>query len=132
MTARDDAGLAWEVLARFSDPASEMFDRVLAAANLDPEIARALRFWQRESVHSVKQYAAHTVPAIFLTLAEAQHDAATAAQRAEQALHARGRAAAPSAPDLIVLPDAVRHDASDLLDERRRAVAARLAQGSDG
>ena len=130
MTARDDAGLAWEVLQRFTDPASGMFDAVLDAAGLDADTARALRFWQRESVHSVKQYAAHTIPAMFLTLAEAQADAHSAAVRAEQALRSGGRA--PVAPPTIVLPDAVPHDPGTLLDERRRAVAARLAQAAEG
>lgn len=131
MTAEDDAGLAWDALQRFSDPASGMFDAVLDAANLEPRLARALRFWQRESVHSVKQYAAHTLPAIFLTLAQAQDDARAAAVRAEQTLRAGVRGPAGT-PATIVLPDAVPHDAGTLLDERRRAVAARLAQAAEG
>ena len=126
MTARDDAGLAWEVLQRFTDPASGMFDAALAAAGLDSQTERALRFWQRESVHSVKQYAAHTLPAVFLTLAEAQADAHAAAVRAERTLRAGTRVPEPT--QSIVLPEAVPHDAGPLLDERRRAVAARLAQ----
>jgi hypothetical protein len=126
VTARDDAGLVWEVLQRFSDPASGMFDAILAASDLDPDTARALRFWQRESVYSIKQYAAHTIPTLFQTLADAQADAHSAAVRAEETLRAGGRL--PSSAPTIVLPDAAPHDPGALLDERRRAVAARLAQ----
>jgi hypothetical protein len=126
VTAGDDAGLAWEVLQRFSDPASGMFDAILAAADVDADTARALRFWQRESVYSVKQYAAHTIPALFTTLAAAQADAHEAAVRAEAIIRSGGQL--PAGPPTIVLPDAAAHDPGTLLDERRRAVALRLAQ----
>ena len=115
--AEADAGLAWDVLRRFSDPASERFDAVLAAAGLDEATARELRFWHREAVEGVRQYAASALPAVFLALAAAQDDVTAAAERAEQAW-----AATPAPlPDVITLPDA------GLAEQRRRTVAARLS-----
>ena len=131
----DDSGLAWEILQRYADPATAEFDAVLAAAKLPDDVARALRFWQRESVQNVKQFAAESLPTIFATLAAAQHDAADATRRAGSAL------AAPrtvSAWDAITLPDVPAVVAPDVaepsdrtvsrLEERRRTVAARLAE----
>ena len=134
MTASaDDAGLAWDVLNRFTDPGSAMFDAVLAAAGLDAETARALRFWQRESVHGVKQYAAHALPAVFLALAEAQDDVHEAAVRAERAWRRAGDSPVRTR-ELVVLPDSAPSPDDpalpdpDLLEQRRATVAARLAR----
>lgn len=116
--AEADAGLAWDVLRRFTDPASARFDAVLDAAGLDPETARALRFWHRESVEGVRQYAASALPSVFLALAAAQDDVAAAADRAERAWAEAGE----RRPDLVVLPEA------GLAEQRRRTVAARLSR----
>ena len=130
---QDDAGLAWEILQRYADPATREFDAVLAAAKLPDDVARALRFWQRESVQNVKQFASEALPSVFATLAAAQHDAADATRQAGSQLR---KPRTPSAWDEaepvaeITLPDV---DASSdrtvsRLEERRRTVAARLAE----
>lgn len=130
----NNAGLAWEVMAAFDDPATETFDAVLTAAGLDEMTARALRFWQRESVHNTKQYAASALPAVVEAVYGAQADAQAATDRGAQAWQDAGRevpartAAAVSAvarqpeppPSSSVTSD-------DLLEMRRRTVAARLA-----
>ncbi len=121
-----DAGLAWDVLARYDDPATPQFDAVLAAAGLDPETTRALRFWQRESVASVRHYAAHALPAVLGTLATANADARDATERAATAW----RGAQPDVPRepalVVVLPEPP--ESGELTEQRRRTVAARLTQ----
>lgn len=129
----DDAGLAWEILQRYVDPATAEFDAVLAAAKLPPDVARALRFWQRESLQNVKQFASEALPAVFATLAAAEHDATDATRKAGSAL-ARPRGTSPwdavPAPEAISLPDVVASPDPTVsrLEERRRTVAARLAE----
>ncbi|HVE64123.1 MAG TPA: hypothetical protein VNB94_10005 [Mycobacteriales bacterium] len=135
----DRAGLAWEVMAGFDDPATTTFDAVLAAAGLDEMTARALRFWQRESVHNTKQYAASALPAVLDVMARAQAEAQAATDRGSDAWRSHGPAeidfadAAPLPADTPVgqppaapapSPDAA---TDDLLEIRRSAVAARLA-----
>ena len=130
MPNSDDAGLAWEVLQRFTDPATANFDAVLAASGVNEETARALRFWQRESVAGVKQYAAHALPNVFRALAEGRADVIAAAERAEQAWTDAGRAV-PRLPDLAIVPEEAGTEIqrkAALLEQRRRTVAARLAQ----
>lgn len=132
-----DAGLAWEILQRYADPATPEFDAVLAAAGVPADVARVLRFWHRESIANVKQFAAQALPAVFEAVAEAQRDAHDATRRAGTALGAEtgprtpGQSAwaiPPAAPDIVVtLPDRSRENAH-LLEERRRTVAARLAE----
>jgi hypothetical protein len=132
-----DAGLAWEILHRYADPATPQFDAVLAAAGVTEDVARALRFWQRESVANVKQFAAEALPAVFSAVGDAQRDAAEATRRAGVALGAEigprapGQAAwavPPAEADTVVtLPERSR-DNAHLLEERRRRVAARLAE----
>ena len=130
---QDDAGLAWEILQRYADPATTQFDAVLAAAKLPDDVARALRFWQRESVQNVKQFASEALPAVFAALAAAEHDASDATRKAGSAL-ARPRGASPwdsvSSPATISLPDSSASSDRTVsrLEERRRTVAARLAE----
>lgn len=129
--ATDRSGLAWEVMAAFDDPATATFDAVLAAAGLDPMTARALRFWQRESVHNTKQYAASAIPAVLDAVAHAHADAQEATDRGAQAWIEAGHAVLAEAPGVIALPEptAAQGEISshDLLEMRRRTVAVRLA-----
>lgn len=117
----NDAGLAWDILARYADPATVEFDTVLARAELPEEVARALRFWQRESVANVKQFAATALPAVFGVVHAAQRDAGEATRRAGALL---------DRPKTVTLPDARRRDAPNTtrLEERRRTVAACLKE----
>lgn len=132
-----DAGLAWEILQRYTDPATSEFDAVLGAADLPDDVARALRFWQRESVVNVKQFAAEALPAVFSAVYAAQHDAAEATRRAGVALAKESEPRTPGETPwaqppaaTITLPDAVAATAPSAghLEERRRTVAARLAE----
>jgi hypothetical protein len=138
----NDAGLAWEILLRYADPATAEFDAVLGAATLPDDVARALRFWQRESVANVKQYAAEALPAVFEAIYAAQHDAAEATRRAGVALAKEHEPRTPGEspwaqpppepswerPSSITLPDASPVVGAARLEERRRTVAARLAE----
>ena len=124
----DDAGLAWEILQRYDDPATAAFDAVLADAGVSDEVARSLRFWQRESVANVKQFAAEALPAVLHVIATAQHDADEATARARDALPP---GTMPWAGHVVVtLPERAPQDleSHERLEERRRTVAARLAQ----
>jgi hypothetical protein len=131
----DDAGLAWEILQRYVDPATAEFDAALAAAGVPAEVARELRFWQREAVANVKQYAAEALPAVFTAISNAQRDAAEATRRAGAVREADltvpdSWALPPKPPELVItLPDPSLDlpESARLLEERRRTVAARLA-----
>jgi hypothetical protein len=132
-----DAGLAWEILQRYDDPATAEFDATLDTAGLPPEVVRALRFWHRESVANVKQFASEVLPTVFEAVAAAHRDAASATRRAGVAFGAaqRTRDVATSgwdaaAPDVVHVPDAPGEPRQNpsLLEERRRTVAARLAE----
>jgi hypothetical protein len=132
----DDAGLAWEILQRYTDPATAEFDAALAASGLSEGAARTLRFWQRESVAATKQYAAEALPQVFGAIARAQEDAAegtrraAAARTAEQSPRTPGAAGWSAAvPDVVIaLPDTQSGSGTTRsLEERRRTVAARLA-----
>lgn len=121
----DDAGLAWEILQRYDDPATAAFDAVLANAGVPDDVARALRFWQRESVANVKQYAAEALPAVLSVVATAQRDADEATARARDALPGdTPRHVVVTLPERA--PELPQSD--ERLEERRRTVAARLAQ----
>jgi hypothetical protein len=134
-----DAGLAWEILQRYVDAATPEFDAALEAAGLPAEVARALRFWQRESVANVKQYASEVLPALITIANAAERDAAEATRRAGVAFASEHQPRTPgtspwalprSADDpVITIPDSARDtmESPTLLEARRRTVAARLA-----
>ena len=77
-----------------SRAATERFDAVLAAAvergSVDPEVAKALRWWQRESVREVVDHVAAVVPATVDALTAAAADAVDAVAAAEHAWRAAG------------------------------------------
>jgi hypothetical protein len=132
----DDAGLAWEILQRYVDPATARFDAALAASGVPDDVARDLRFWQREAVANVKQYAAEALPAVFTAIAVAQRVASEATRRAGDVRDAVAGAHTPDPwslppkpPELVItLPDYPEApETAHLLEERRRMVAARLA-----
>ncbi len=133
VTAELDAGLAWDLLQRYHDPASEQFDAVLAAAGVDSDTARALRFWQRESVANVKHYAAQALPAVLNALTTAATDTREATDRAADAW-ADAHPAVRRDPGLVVVlpepapPDPIAPQPPELREKRRRTVAARLTQ----
>jgi len=124
----DDAALAWEILQRYDDPATARFDAALAAADVPDDVRRALRLWQRESVANVRQYAAEALPAVFAALSAARADIEDATATAAGALVKPNEWAHHRIPDVVItLPDED-HGTAHLREERRRTVAARLAQ----
>jgi hypothetical protein len=134
-----DAGLAWEILQRYVDAATPEFDAALEAAGLPAEVARTLRFWHRESIANVKQYASEVLPAMFALANAAERDAAEATRRAGAAFKAEHQPRTPGtspwalprpAEDVVItIPDSAREtlESPSLLEARRRTVAARLA-----
>jgi hypothetical protein len=75
-------------------PATMRFDAVLAAAvaagSVDPEVARALRWWQRQSVREATDHARTVLPPALAALAEAAAGARAATTAADEAWRAAG------------------------------------------
>ncbi len=145
--------LATEILAQFTDTASARFDDVLASLTIDELHRRELKYWQRQSLASVRQFAAHALPAALSAVATAQQDALDAVAAAESSWAAvTPKPADPAAEtpvpemanretalaavlvaQLDAAPPADTHsdpDQPDALELRRRALAARLANGA--
>jgi len=85
------------------DPATERFDRELAAAEaagaVDPVTARTLRWWQRESVRAVEDHLSAVLPDVLTRLeASARDAAATVAASADSWAAATGTTAAAPPP----------------------------------
>jgi hypothetical protein len=111
-----DARLAAEILAQFRDAATVHFDEVLATMPLDDAQRRELRYWQRQSLSALRDYAAVALPAALTAVAAAQQDTLAA-------VDAAARTWADSGPAAAEAP-------TDPLELRRRSVAARLASGA--
>jgi hypothetical protein len=77
-----------------SDPATERFDAELAAAEdegrIDPQTAKVLRWWQRESLRSMVEHASTVVPPTMLAL---EHAASGSEREAEVSAQSWARAA---------------------------------------
>ena len=85
------------------DPATERFDRELAAAEaagaVDPVTARTLRWWQRESVRAVEDHLSAVLPGVLNRLEASERDAvATVAASADSWAAASGTTAAEPPP----------------------------------
>ena len=74
------ADLLAALLATRADPATARFDAEIAAAEaagtLSGETARALRWWQRESLRGHADHDVEVVPAVLVTLGTAEQEAA--------------------------------------------------------
>lgn len=72
------------------DPATERFDAELARAvdrgELDPDLARRLRFWQRASLRALTDHTRTVLPTVLGVLAAARQDAHRDADELEAAL----------------------------------------------
>jgi hypothetical protein len=122
--------LADEILAQFSDTASARFDQSLAAMPLDESQRRELRYWQRQSLASLRQYAAVALPGALAAVAAAHSEATASLDAAGRTWEGRrdpaeadtlaDHYAAVAGP--LIEPDS--------LELRRRSVAARLASGA--
>lgn len=105
MPAREVPSDAWSevvsaVLDARADPASARFDEELAAAQqagLPPEVARALRYWQRASVRAALDHARTTLPTVVGALVQSVADAATAVDEQDQAWRAATESVAGTA-----------------------------------
>src|SRR4051812_9092893 len=92
-------------------PATMRFDAVLAAAvaagSVDADVARALRWWQRQSVREATDHARTVLPPALAALADAAAGARAATASADEAWRAAGGsdplepAAVPPAPPLV-------------------------------
>lgn len=122
-----DPRLAAEILAQFTDSASSRFDASLARMPLDEAQQRELRYWQRQSLVALRQYAAVAVPAVLAAVAAAQQDAGDAFESAARAWDEPQRPDVGSPPLEEAKPSP---DHPDTLELRRRSVAARLASGA--
>jgi hypothetical protein len=116
-----DTRLASEILAQFTDTASAHFDTSLDAMPLDEQQRRELRFWQRQSLAALREYAASALPGALAVLSAAQADVHESLQAAARTWAESGPASAAE-PAVAALPDT--------LEQRRLTVAARLASGA--
>jgi hypothetical protein len=124
-----------------SDPATERFDAELAAAEeegrIDPQTAKVLRWWQRESLRTMVEHASAVVPPTMLALEQA----ATGSEReVEVSAQSWARAAGDSLADTPAadLSSADSADATDTADSvppptdlsehRRRLLVAGLTR----
>lgn len=134
--------LAAEILAQFTDAASVHFDHSLAQMPLDDAQQRELRYWQRQSLAVLREFAAAALPGALDAVTAARRDAMDSLAAAVRTWDERGATAAPPtstgvAPDPAGAPapaDAATGQPAatnaDLLEVRRRSVAARLASGA--
>lgn len=133
-----------------SDPATERFDAELTAAQedgrIDPQTARVLRWWQRESIRSLVEHARAVVPPTLIALERAARgagdDVALASRSWERAAGDEAAAARPAAPRRVEEPrsDAGPGSAStadepgpvlaDITEHRRRLLVAGLTNRS--
>lgn len=140
---RNESSLIWETLRDYDDVAGRRFDEALAVMPLSDLQRRELRFWQRQSMEALRQYAARAVPAALSAVQQAQQEAdelvsraASAWERAARVAAAVAAAAAESQPDAPAadpgepVATAAGDAEPDALEVRRRALAARLATGS--
>jgi hypothetical protein len=151
--------LAREVLAQFDDTATARFDDVLARLPIDEMDRRELKYWQRQSLATVREFAALALPAALSAVATAQQDTVDAIAAAERSwaevtaapADTVSESAAPDRPtptdtngpalaavvvatalDTADATDADHDDPdqADALELRRRVLAARLANGA--
>ncbi len=89
------ADLVAGVLDARSDAATQAFDAEIALAEsegrLDARTARALRWWQRESLRALVEHSRTALPPALAALGQAQADAARGDGRCRRVLGARGR-----------------------------------------
>ncbi|MEO6714003.1 MAG: hypothetical protein ABIM89_11315 [Mycobacteriales bacterium] len=127
MSAPDER-LAAEILAHFTETASARFDDSLAAMPLDDVQRRELRFWQRQSLRALRQYAAGALPGALAAMSAAQQETNESLEAAAKAWAATQVAREPAAEESPV--GAAGAVEPDHLELRRRTVAARLASGA--
>lgn len=133
-----DSRFALEVLAQFPDPASARFDAALARTPLDDEQRRELRYWHRQSLLDLRQYAVSALPGALVAVGVAQQESLEAAAAAEAAWDDRAiqpamttDVAATGETGVLAGPLGAGGPAPvDTLELRRRIVAAKLASGA--
>ncbi|HEU4912978.1 MAG TPA: hypothetical protein VFV76_13875 [Actinomycetes bacterium] len=96
------ADLVGGLLDSRDDPATERFDAELARAvdrgELDPDLARRLRFWQRSSLRALTDHTRTVLPTVLGVLAAARRDAHRDADELGATLaEAQPESAAPTA-----------------------------------
>jgi hypothetical protein len=133
-----------------ADPATDRFDAELAAAEedgrVDPQTAKVLRWWQRESLRALVDHARTVVPPTLLAIEQAAGGAGREAEEASQSwaraagddLGGRattstrgepaGPVAGPSRPDPPVAQERPVPPPTDLAEHRRRLLVAGLTR----
>lgn len=118
------ADLVAGVLEARTDLATARFDAEVAAAEaegrIDTRTARALRWWQRESLRALTEHARTTLPPALAALDQAQADATRAA---DDAAEAWARAVGDTGPE----PSTPLPVPADLTERRRRLLVADLS-----
>ncbi len=130
------ADLITGVLDARSDAATQAFDAEIAVAEsegrLDARTARALRWWQRESLRALVEHSRTALPPALAALDHAQLEAAQATVDAAQAWNRAVGDVAPAAPriseavELPPVPDQPPPPPADLRERRRRLIVAGL------
>ncbi|MEP7055338.1 MAG: hypothetical protein ABI912_08835 [Actinomycetota bacterium] len=126
----DDVRVADEILAQFTDSASARFDQSLGGMPLDETQRRELRYWQRQSLASLRQYAAVAVPGALAAISAAQSEAKASLEDAGSAWAEAHPAGIDEGDALLLDESAFEPTPPDSLELRRRSVAARLASGA--
>jgi hypothetical protein len=126
-----------------SDPATERFDAELAAAEedgrIDPQTAKVLRWWQRESLRTMVEHASSVVPPTMLALERAasgsEREVEVSAQSWARAGHHTDDSDAATAADTdagLGSEDESDHSdvppPTDLSEHRRRLLVAGLTR----
>lgn len=130
------ADLVAGVLDARSDAATQAFDAEIAIAEsegrLDARTARALRWWQRESLRALVEHSRTALPPALAALDHAQIEAARATVDAAQAWERAVGDTSPAKPlanerlELPSLPDQPLSPPADLRERRRRLIVAGL------
>lgn len=115
-----ESQFAAEILAQYTDTASAHFDEALGALVIDEAQRRELRYWQRQSLAALRQYAGVALPGALAAVATAKQEALDSVAAAAQVWAAARPTTAADATE----------STPDPLELRRRSVAARLASGA--
>jgi hypothetical protein len=129
-----------------SDPATERFDAELAAAEdegrIDPQTAKVLRWWQRESLRTMVEHASAVVPPTMMAIEQAaagselevEVSSQSWARAAGDSVGATPAADIASSGSAAAVPDAADDSSpavpppTDLSEHRRRLLVAGLTR----
>ena len=125
-----------------TDPATERFDAELAAAEdegrIDPQTAKVLRWWQRESLRTMVEHASAVVPPTMLAIEQAAAGSEREVEVSAQSWARAGGSTGDSGTETSADPatpgadptglDAAVPPPTDLSEHRRRLLVAGLTR----